>query len=54
MEMRKRRSEIESGVFEHAPTDWPEYQHRFGQWKEVNFLIAELEKAAKGIEDDLP
>lgn len=46
------RSDMERDVFNSPPSDWPGFQRRLGAYIELERLIAELEEAMKGKEND--
>jgi hypothetical protein len=52
-QLLERQREIEQGMFDSPPVDWPATQYRLGGWAEVQRLIADIQQEMKGLEDEI-
>jgi len=51
-ELVERRAEMALAVFDSPPSDWPAFQRRLGQYIELAALIAIVQDAMAGKEND--
>jgi hypothetical protein len=42
-ELYKEREAMEQAIFEHAPTEWAEFQKRLGEWIATTNVIQKIE-----------